>query len=255
MQKRIISAVLMMASSVAFADAVTSLSTGFDNSSGNYGGTTPTKVLYIPFTGQYLTENFTLKLTVPYIKVTSIGTNTVVRGLGRFRPPVTTTTSKTITQSGVGDVVGSAGFTLLESDYLNIDLVGNVKFGTADTTKNLSTGENDYSAQLDGFYSIYKTTLFATAGYKKIGAPMGITVNNIGFGTLGISHKIEDAGSIGIMFDAAQSTGEYSPGTSELTLFASTKMSSTSKIQFSLMKGFSDGSPQYGLGLMVSGSF
>lgn len=255
MQNKLLAALLMTMSSVACAEAITSLSTGFDNSSGNYGGTTPTKVLYIPFTGQYLTDNLTLKLTVPYIKVSSTGTSTVVRGVGRFKPPITTTTTKTTTQSGLGDVVGSAGYTILESDYLNLDLVGNVKFGTADANKNLSTGENDYSTQLDGYYSIYRTTLFATAGYKKIGAPAGVTVNNIAFGTLGLSQKTGDASSIGIMFDTAQSNSALNPGTSELTVFASTKISNTSKIQLSLMKGFSDSSPQYGLGLMLSGSF
>jgi len=60
-----------------------------------------------------------------------------------------------------------------------LDVAGNIKFGTADANKNLGTGENDYSAQLDGYYTFSKTTLFATAGYKVIGAPAGITVNNM----------------------------------------------------------------------------
>jgi hypothetical protein len=255
MQKKLVAIILMMFSSVACAESIASLSTGFDSSSGNYGGTTPTKVLYIPFTGQYLTDHFTLKLTVPYIKVTSTGTNTVVRGLGRFRPPVTTTTTTITSQAGLGDVVASASYTILESDYLNLDLVGGVKFGTADANKNLSTGENDYSTQLDGYYGVNRTTFFATAGYRKVGAPTGVTVKSIGFGSLGLSQKTGDSSSIGIMFDAAQGSSAFNPGTSELTLFASTKISNSSKIQLSLMKGFSDSSPEYGLGLMLSGSF
>ncbi len=82
-----------------------------------------------------------------------------------------------------------------------LDVVGNIKFGTADANKNLGTGENDYSAQLDGYYTFSKTTLFATAGYKVLGAPTGVSLNNIAYGTLGISQKNRDKTSAGLMLD------------------------------------------------------
>jgi hypothetical protein len=241
---------LIMISSAALAESTGSLSTGFDYSTGKYGGTTSTNLLYIPVTGKYYSDNLTLKLTVPYISVTSSGN--VVRGMGMFK---TTGSNKVTTQSGLGDIIASAGYTVFESDNLMLDLFGNIKFGTADANKNLGTGENDYSAQLDGYYTISKTTLFATAGYKVIGAPAGVTVNNIAYGTLGVSQKTGENTSAGLMLDTALSSNELSPGTRELSVFVSNKISSTSKIQANLMKGFSDSSPEYGGGLMVTGSF
>lgn len=248
---RPIALVLLLASATAAAETTPSLSTGFDYSSGKYGGATSTEVLYIPVIGKIQFDKLFLKLTVPYIRVTSAG-GVVVRGMGMLK---VATSTKTSTQSGLGDVVASAGYSILESDSLLLDLVGNVKFGTADYNKNLGTGANDYSAQLDGYYQLDKTSLFATAGYKVVGAPVGVQVNNIAYGTLGVSQKTGDKTSAGLMLDAAQGSNVLSPGIRELTVFVANRISQTLKIQANLMKGFSDSSPDYGGGAMLTGYF
>lgn len=251
MLSRLLLVALLLVSATASAEVTPSLSTGFDYSSGKYGAATSTEVLYVPVIGKLQFDNFFLKLTVPYIRVTSSGAG-VVRGMGPFR---TATTTKTSTQSGLGDVFASAGYTILESGNLFLDLVGNVKFGTADADKNLGTGKNDYSAQLDAYYQLDKTTIFATAGYKVIGAPAGVQVNNIAYGTLGVSQKTGDKTSAGVMLDVAQGSNALSPGARELTVFVANRISQTLKIQANLMKGFSDSSPDYGGGVMVTGYF
>lgn len=251
MLMRIMALALLAIASPAWAETTGSLTTGFDFSTGKYGGTTSTDILYVPVTGKIKSDNMFLKLTVPYISVTSAGT-VVVKGMGPFK---TTTATKATTQSGLGDIIASAGYTVFENNDLIFDLVGNIKFGTADAKKNLGTGENDYSAQLDGYYSFSKTTLFATAGYKVLGAPAGVKLNNIAYGTLGISQKTGDKTSAGLMLDTAQSSSDFSPGTREVTVFASNRLSNTLKIQANLMKGFSNGSPDYGGGLMFTGLF
>lgn len=254
MYLRIMALTLFIISSSAHAETTNSLSTGLDYSTGQYGGTTSTKILYIPVTAKVQSDKLFLKLTVPYISISSEGDNSVVRGMGRVKS-TTTTSTRTITQSGLGDVVASAGYTVLENNSLMLDLVGNIKFGTADANKNLGTGKNDYSAQLDGYYTLSKTTLFATAGYKIVGAPADVIVNNIAYGTLGASQKIGDKTSAGLMLDTAQSSSEFSPGTRELSVFVSNKIGTSLKISANLMKGLSDGSPDYGGGLMLTGSF
>jgi len=251
MLMRFMALALLLASATASAEITNSLSTGFDYSSGKYGGTTSTDVLYIPVIGKIQSDKLALKLTVPYIRVSSAG-GVAVRGMGPFK---VATSTKTSTQSGLGDVIASAGYTILENDNLLLDLVGNIKFGTADPDKNLGTGKNDYSAQLDAYYQLDKTTIFATAGYKVVGAPVGIQVNNIAYGTLGISQKTGNKTSAGLMLDAAQGSNALSPGARELTVFVANRISQTLKIQANLMKGFSDSSPDYGGGVMVTGYF
>lgn len=252
MSKKIIPLALLILSSPAWAEATSSLTTGFDYTTGKYGGSTSTNILYVPVTGKYQTDDWFVKLTVPYISMSSDGSG-VVRGSGKIK--ATTPTSSTTTQSGLGDVVASAGFTVLEKDALLLDLVGNIKFGTADESKNLGTGANDYSAQLDGFYTLRKTTLFATAGYKIVGAPEGATVNNIAYGTLGASQKISEKTSAGAMLDVAQSSSVFNDGTREVSVFVAQKISQTLKVQASVLRGLSDSSPDFGGSLMVTGSF
>lgn len=249
MTNRLIALAFLIISPLAWAETTRSLSTGFDYSTGKYGGTTSTNILYIPVTGKIEYDDLFFKLTVPYIRVTSMGA-AVIKGMGPFK---VSTSNKAITQSGLGDISASAGYIFYENDSVMLDVAANIKFGTADVNKNLGTGENDYSAQLDGFYTLNKTTLFATAGYKILGAPAGVTLNNIVYGTVGVSQKTGEKSSAGIMLDTAQSSSELSPGTRELTIFASSKISKTLKIQANFMKGFSDSSPEFGFSLMLTG--
>ena len=251
MLNKIILLAIATLSASAWAEVTNSLTTGVDYSSGKYGGTSSTDILYVPVTGKMQFDYLYLKLTVPYISITSAG-DAVVRGMGRVR--TTNTSTKTTTQSGLGDVVAAAGYTVVETDALMLDLVGKIKFGTADAAKNLGTGENDYSAQLDAFYTLNKTTLFATAGYKVVGAPAGITVNNVVYGTVGASKKLNDKNSAGVMLDAAQASTALGSDTAELSVFISNKISSSLKAQVSLLKGFSDGSPDYGGSIMLTGT-
>ena len=248
MLQKIIALSLLLSSTAAWAESTISLSTGFDYSTGKYGGTTPTDILYIPVTGKYQTDNLYLILTVPYISITSTG---VVVRVSPFR---TVTRTKVTTESGLGDVTSAAGYTVFEGEQLMLDFVGKIKFSTADANKNLGSGENNYSAQLDGFYSLGKTTVLATAGYKVIGAPAGINVNNIIYATLGFSQKISDTIRAGMLLDIAQSSSNIIPGSRELSFFVSNKLNKTSKIQAGLMKGFSDGSPDFGFSVMITGA-
>src|SRR6266436_7323305 len=57
-----------------------SLTTGVDYSTGKYGGTASTDILYVPLTAAYEMDKWLFKLTVPYIMVT--GPGDVVRDIG-----------------------------------------------------------------------------------------------------------------------------------------------------------------------------
>lgn len=258
-------------SAPALADDQFSLITGFDYSTGKYGNATSTNILYVPVTGQYETDKLTLKLTVPYISVT--GPGGVIPGMGRVMFPAAATAgtggtprfgrppgmvgaaATTTTNSGVGDVVASAGYTVYSADALLLDVVGKVKFGTADANKGLGTGENDYSAQVDGYYTLEKTTLFATAGYKIVGAPTGIAVNNVPYGMLGASQKLSETSNVGVMLSVAKSAFAAGNNQGDVTVYASQKLSKGLKLQANLLKGVSNGSPDYGGGAMITGVF
>lgn len=259
MRIKIVVIAMLAASASANAEDQFSLATGFDYSSGKYGTSTTTEILYIPVVAKYETGDLTLKLTVPYLSVTGTSSG-VVRGMGSIKPgrPMTTTSttsSKKNSASGLGDIVAAAGYTVYDVDALSLDVVGKVKLGTANANDGLGTGKNDYSAQVDSYYTVNKMTVFATAGYKIVGRPAGVTLNNVAFGTLGASQKFNDNIDAGIMLDVAQSASPTGDGPIEVTIFASRKMSKTLKVQASVLQGFSKGSPDTGVGAMVTGIF
>src|SRR5229473_3227524 len=79
-----------------------SLTTGADYSTGKYGGTSSTDILYVPLTGAYEMDKWLFKVTVPYIMVT--GPGNVVRGIGIIKNKAA---GRRTTQSGVGDAVAA----------------------------------------------------------------------------------------------------------------------------------------------------
>jgi len=159
------------------------------------------------------------------------------------------------TQSGLGDVTASADYNFYDGDALSLDVVGNVKLGTANASKGLGTGQNDYSAQFDMYYLIDHSTLFTTIGYKTYGNPAGTTLNDIRFGAVGISQKIAETTSAGVMLDLAESPITTNSNSAELTMFISEKLNESFKVQGNVMKGFSNSSPDFGGDLTLTAIF
>ena len=252
MKKLLTSLALLAISVPAVADDQFSLGTGFDYSSGKYGNATSTDILYIPVTGKYESDKLTLKLTVPYISVS--GQGGVIRELGKMGPLPSPGTPKK-TNSGLGDITTSAGYNVYSGDSLSFDVVGNIKFGTADAKKGLGTGRNDYSAQLDGYYTLDQTTLFATAGYKVYGSPTGVNLSGVPYDTIGVSQKLSEATSAGVMLDVAKSPSTFSSDQREVTVYISQKIAPNTKVQANVLKGFANGSPDFGGGVMITGYF
>lgn len=251
--KKLLPALSLLVSCTAAADNdALSLGTGFDFSTGKYGGTKAVNILYIPVTATYETGDWTLKLTVPYLMISGAGAG-VLPGLGRTGRASTGKTVTTV-HAGLGDVVASAGYEFYDARNLTLDLVGKVKFGTADRNRGLGTGMNDYSAQVDGAYVVDKTTLFATAGYKIVGSPPGLPLNNVAFGTIGAAHKLGDGATAGAMLDVAQSPSAAGAAPRTVTAYLSRKIGHSARFQPYVVKGFSDGSPAFGVGAMITGT-
>jgi hypothetical protein len=239
----------------SYAEGQFSLTSGVDYSNGKYGQSQSTDITYIPFIAKYDTGNTTLKLTVPWVKIT--GPGDVVGGnapivIGSSNRPITT-------ESGLGDVVFSATQTIAqfgENKPLLLELTGKIKFATASSSKGLGTGENDYTVELDGYKPINKaTTLFGDIGYKKLGDPSGINLNNVWYGSAGLAYKFTPATSAGMMADIRQATMNTSQPLRELTVFLTHKFNTNYKLQSYLTSGNTDSSSDLGGGLMFGCTF
>ena len=239
----------------SYAEGKLSLTSGVDYSTGKYGQSEATDITYIPFIAKYDTGNTTLKLTVPWVKITGpgdvVGGNTPIV-IGSSNRPIST-------ESGLGDIVFSATQTIAqfgESNPLLLELTGKVKFATASSSKGLGTGENDYIVTLDAYKSISTAvTIFGDVGYKILGDPSGINLNNVWYGSAGFAYKLSPATSAGMMVDIRQATMNTSQPLRELTVFLTHKFNANYKLQTYLTSGNTDASTDLAGGLMLGWMF
>src|SRR3569623_1760620 len=225
--------VMLVASQTLWAEdsGAFSLGTGYNYSSGNYGTSTTTDITSIPLIATYDKGPWTMRLTVPYIRIT--GASDVLPGVGRARARAAPTVS---TQIGA-------------------DITGKIKFGTADKDKNLGTGKNDYGTQLDVYKKIDRWTLFSGLGYTVLGSSADIPLHNVWNAGVGTSYKFTDKNSAGVAYDYRQKASDTGFAQSELTAYVVHKFDKTWKAQAYLLKGFSDGSPDWGAGASVGYAF
>lgn len=228
----------------------TSLTLGAEYSSGDYGAATTTRMWYFPATLKYETERFMLSLTIPFIAVE--GTGNVVASGGRQGMPRTTTTQASTTESGLGDIELAASRMLTRTDDgWRLDLGGRIKFGTADEQDNLSTGEDDVAIHLDLEKAFARNTVFGAVGYKVLGDPPGINYEDVFYGSAGFSHRLDATRDAGMEWYVQQAPLDGAEGKSELTLFLSGKPAPQTRLTGYLLAGFADGSPDWGLGVML----
>lgn len=238
---------LMLVSSGSFAADSLRVSTGVTYLTGDYGQALSTDILYVPISFKKKTGRWTLGLTIPYLRIT--GPGGVLPDLGPVGPSGSTKT----TESGLGDILVSARYRVYHDadNGLLLNASGKVKLPTADESKGLGSGKTDVYAQLDVYKVSGAWTPFATLGYKAIGDTASTNYNNVVYSALGTTYKFDDKSSAGVRWFMRQKTTDTNDPRRELTLFASHKLSSNWKLQGYAIKGFSDASPDWGLGATI----
>jgi hypothetical protein len=235
----------------AIGDGRFSLETGMDYNTGKYGGTQSTDILYVPVTGKYQGKEWTLKLTVPYLQISGPANVIAINGAGLTGAAATNTRS---TRSGLGDVVAAVTHNAYNggSSGLVVNLTGKVKFGTASSANGLGTGKNDYSLQSDLYRVVGNLTTFGTLGYRVYGSPAAYTLNNAFFGWLGVSYKFGQETNGGIMLSGGQKITATGSSRQEVILFVNHKFEKAWKTQGYVLKGFTNGVPNWGAGATLA---
>lgn len=231
------------------------ITTGLDYSTGKYGQSEVTKIKYIPFIGKYEYDLWLVKVTVPWLEIEGPGG---VTG-GDSKIIIADNFNKHTSESGLGDVVASITYTAFQSEKQKIilDVGARVKFGTASVKKGLGTGENDYAVQLDAYKTLDKVTLLGTVGYKVLGDPkdLELYLHNVWYGTLGMTYKINNSNSAGLLLDLRQSTCYLNTNIREYTIYYSHRFNPTYKLQSYITAGDTMSSVDFGAGLMLGVSW
>jgi hypothetical protein len=161
----------------------------------------------------------------------------------------------TVTESGLGDVVGALTiYDLYVSDSANfvIDATGKIKVGTADETKGLGTGENDFTLQLDAYRFFNRLSLQGSAGYRLRGEPPGVDLNDVFLASVGGAYLASDNALVGMYFDYRESAISGSDDIQEVSGFASFRLSRAWRMELYAFTGLTDSSTDFGGGILFS---
>ena len=243
-------AILAMLSGIAHAESTLTMTTGVDYSSGHYGQSEKTRITYVPLIAKYeMNDQWTFKAVVPWLTIDGPGG---VSADSRIITGENTSTRRT-RESGLGDIVLGTTYSALQlnEQKLFIDLGAKVKLPTASESKGLGTGKTDYTLSADLYKTLDRTTLLGTVGYKMLGDPSGVNLNNVWFATVGAVYKFDDQNSAGATLDLRQATTQQNTGLREYTLFYSHKFNRTYKLQTYMVAGDTTSSVDFGAGAML----
>lgn len=228
---------------------VTSFAFGTEYSTGKYGADSSIDETYLPLTAIFSGRRTSLRLMVPYLSVRAPeGTTYDADGV-----PVPGS-GRTVTNSGLGDVVlGLTVYDVIRSSRhgFTMDITGKAKFGTADETLGLGTGENDYSLQADFYKFANRTMLMASLGYRLRGDPAGIDLDNTFIAAIGASYRYSADLAGGLFYNFREASLDYGDSGQELTAFLSRRIADNWRVQAYVLAGFGDNSPDWGGGFQL----
>lgn len=234
---------------LASAQVVWEGTAGVDYSTGKYGGSHNTNVLYVPVGLRAQTDRWRVELSVPYLHIRgpegTVGGGIIIPGAGLVS-----------SRSGLGDVTLSGAYQLMPSDGsgLGLEVGGAVKFPTADD--NLGTGESDYSlhvaAQLPAGDRLRLT---GSVGYSWLGDPPLYELKDGMTASLGVSYTLSPRSSVGLIGNYRD---EYFAGLgylAQLNPYVSFHSDRGWTVTGYGSVGLSEAAPDYGAGIQLSRSF
>ncbi len=231
-----------------------SLTTGLNYQQGDYGTPDSTSLWRVPISMTYRKTNFSLFASVPLLYATSEGDIIVTNKTSTHKKHTSTSPPSVIseqqTESGIGDIVLSSSY-FFTSDFRNeisYRLTGIITLGTADETKGLGTGENDFALEGGAKKNIDEYILSGTIGYEISGDSPSFDYNNVFYGALGLTRQLAMDKQIGssLFFSQAYSDNREAP--LSLSVFYSQPVAKTRYIYLFLSKGLSDGSLDFSAG-------
>ncbi len=223
---------------------------GAEYTKGKYGASIDTTMFQIPFKLGYNTDQYAWSVTVPYIQIS--GSEDVIFSSTTRSPMLSTTTTSNVkqTDSGLGDITLSGTYQLQAETKANlwIAVTGKIKLGTADEKKRLGTGENDYGVQLE----LAKKAMHGYLGYKIIGDSATINYNDVTYGAVGITIPVSKNWKTVTEYYTEQASVSGVNNIQELSLTMSKALKDKKRFSMYIIKGLTDSSPDWGVGVTLS---
>jgi len=219
---------------------------GYHYSSGKYGTSDTTDIMYVPLTATAEIGRWSVQGTIPYLRIT--GPAGFVQGPNG---PIQTTSGES---DGLGDILARGSY-LLPSPTTSwvpyVELIGRVKFPTASRSAGLGTGEFDVGFETELSWAVRRFTPFVNVGYRYLGSPPGFELNNVVVSSVGGLYRVLDPLNIGLSLDYRQAATSSTGERLELVPFATWKIDARWSVDTYVSAGLASGSPDVGVGLQI----
>lgn len=262
--KKFIAAILTLVlcqAVVASAGEASNVSLGVapSYSEGKYGTKTDTTIVYLPAILKVKVDDLSFKLTVPYIYVEAAPGTRVSGGMvigPPMGPPPPGPVART-TESGLGDIWAEARYRIHGSGAMP-DFIPyvKIKFGAASNANGLGTGENDYEGGLGLEWSIGDRLFpFVDGGYRVVGSPAGIALNDIATYDGGLMLKAGKESYLTGMLMGHQSEVASQAAALDAVIAWNYRDENRFGFQVFVDKGLSNGSPDFAVGINIEKGF
>lgn len=242
--------ILLVCQQVLAADGRFSTTLGLDYSSGDYGASQDTDVWAIPFSLKYATDTWNIRASTSYLRVTS---PSFVTPEGDFIGTENNISTKRVTETGIGDLNIAGTYNLLDDRkyLLGLDVSARVKIPTADEDKFLGTGKTDFGLNAEIFQSFSNWSPYWNVGFKWRGDPKGFNLKNVWSSSVGTDYRLNDSFNVGIGYDWQQKTTKFADNVQEASTYINYRLNDNNKLNFYMLTGFSNASPNFGSGLVL----
>lgn len=257
-------------------------STGINYSKGDYGELTDTKVVSAPISLKYSKDNFSIRVSVPYVRIdgpgsliqtpegrdggsdsggrtdnsgpgsANSGSGSGSGGSGDVEVDNSGGAPVSSRRSGFGDVVIASTYSFDLGNDFYIDATGKVKLPTASKSKRLGTGKIDVTAALDFVKEFGPTTLYVHGRRKFAGNSMTVALRDTWGAGAGASVRAASGVTVGADYDWQQSSIVGNKASSEVTGWASFRLAKGFNMSVFGSTGLNSNSTDFAGGLTLS---
>lgn len=223
-----------------------SLDLGMNYVTGDYGLSQDTTVWVQTTAVTYEPGDWRFQATLPLVALS--GPASIIGDVGRV---------DTSTERGMGDATLAATYKLTDAatGRSDVDLTARVKFPTADEDKGLGTGTTDAYLEANYHHTFGRVTPFVTAGYRFLGESAAYPLRNGFYTVLGAAAPLTDGVTGGLAVMWRQRIVDDAENATEAMAFVSQQINPRWRLQGYALTGFTEASPNLGLGALLGFKF
>lgn len=217
----------------------------FSYLTGDYGLDRRTDIYYGSMMIKRYLSKGDITLTVPYLDIPSNGV-TFIGGTAEANASASG-------GSGLGDIILKGRYYAVDQDgpLPFIDLVGSIKFPTADEDKGLGTGEFDFTALSEFTWRLGDSPWIALAelGYTFVGKMPGEDMKNRWLYSVGLAYELDPKITLSGYLDGRTAIFEGEENPLSVLLVGQYKLRPDLRLDSLFEIGLTDGSPDFGITL------